>query len=56
MASIEVEALLHYGKYLGDQIRKNCAFYLSNDLDKVVKKLIDKGATEQAAELTENYT
>ena len=56
MASIEVEALKHYGEHLGSQYRIHHQMYAYNELDRVIKKLLDKGATEEAARLTEDYT
>lgn len=53
---VTINALYHYGTYLGNKIRNEFTFYLSSELDKVIKELLNKGACEKASELTEQYT
>ncbi len=53
---ITIIALIHYGKTIGEEIRNNCSFYLSDKLDEVIKELLNKGFEKEASELTEQYT
>lgn len=53
---ITITALKEYGNKLGLDILKNSTLWAFEELNLVIKELLNLGYTEEAAELTEKYT